>query len=151
MRTLAFFAALVLAGSSLSCSSSSSNSNAGDTATMDIGPEGNSIVVGGATVTIPPKALALKRTITITVTDQGAPPGYVLLSRFIKCEPSGTDFAQPVQMQMPFHDDMQPGITVFWSANAQPQFTDVGGTKNGDGTMTANVMHFSSGFVGRKQ
>ncbi|HEY8076619.1 MAG TPA: hypothetical protein VIF62_20985, partial [Labilithrix sp.] len=107
------------------------------------------INVGGATITFPQGALALKRTFTINVSDAQPPDGFVILSRFVKCEPTGTDFAQKVSMQMPFTDDGQMPITVFWSSGAQPQFTDVGGTKNGDGTITAQVEHFSSGFVGR--
>jgi hypothetical protein len=39
---------------------------------------------------------------------------------------------------------------MFWSTNANPDFTDVGGTPGG-GFMVANVSHFSSGFVGRKK
>ncbi len=152
MRHLTFLAVAILAATTCSCSSSSSdNGNAGTTVTQDIGPEGGTITVGGATITFPAGALTLKRTFTINVSDTQPPAGYVMLSKFIKCEPSGTDFAQKVSMQMPFQDDGQQPITVFWSSGAQPAFTDVGGTKNGDGTITAEVEHFSAGFVGRKK
>ena len=50
-------------------------------------------------------------------------------------------------MQMPFRDDGSP-VTMFWSSGSDPAFKDIGGVTSG-GTMTATVMHFSSGFVGR--
>jgi hypothetical protein len=114
-----------------------------------VGPEGETIVVGGATVTIPKGALSRPIDITISASDVGPSEGFVALSRVFKCEPSGTDFAQPVTMKMPFTDDGQPA-TMFWSTGADPTFKDIGGTPVA-GTMTATVMHFSSGFVGRKK
>ena len=152
MRFLGFFVAAALAATTVSCSSSSSSSdNNATSVTQDVGPEGAAIPVASVTVTFPPGALTLKRTFTITVDDTLPPAGYVSLSRYVKCEPSGTDFAQPVQVQIPYTDDNQQPISVLWSSGAVPAFSDVGGTKNGDGTITANVMHFSSGFVGRKK
>jgi len=50
---------------------------------------------------------------------------------------------------MPFTDDGKPS-TMFWSSGANPEFKDVGGEKV-NGTMTATVMHFSSGFVAHKK
>ena len=47
-----------------------------------------------------------------------------------------------------FTDDGEPS-TMFWSTAESPEFRDVGGEPSG-GTMTATVMHFSAGFVGRK-
>jgi hypothetical protein len=114
-----------------------------------VGPDGDTIEVAGATVTIPKGALSAPVDITISATDQGAPDGFVSLSKLFKCEPSGTNFAQPVTMKMPFTDDGQPS-TMFWSSGGDPTFKDVGGTREG-GTMTATVLHFSSGFVGRKK
>jgi hypothetical protein len=117
--------------------------------TRSVGPEGDTIVVQGATVTIPKGALTKQVEITISASEAGSPDGYVALSRVFKCEPSGTDFAQPVTMKMPFTDDGQPS-SMFWSSGADPAFKDLGGAAAG-GTMTATVLHFSSGFVGRKK
>jgi hypothetical protein len=118
--------------------------------TQTVGPDGGTIVVGGATVTIPKGALAAAKDITITNAGSSQPAGFVALSPVFKCEPSGTDFAQPVTMQMPFTDDGKGAFTMFWSTGSDPTFKDVGGTVQGK-TVVATVMHFSSGFVGRKQ
>jgi hypothetical protein len=116
--------------------------------TVPVGPEGNTIQVDGATVTIPKGALSTTVSITITSSDDGAPAGFTAISKIFKCEPSGTSFAVPVTMTMPFKDDGLPS-TMFWSTGADPTFKDLGGTPT-NGTMTATVMHFSSGFVGRR-
>ncbi|MBX3186651.1 MAG: hypothetical protein KF819_06535 [Labilithrix sp.] len=133
-----------------SCSSSSGSSgNAAPTSvTQEIGAEGGTIEVAGALVTFPKGALASSKAITISVKEGGAPEGFVALSKVFVCEPSGTDFAQPVTMQMPFSDDGKGG-SMFWSSGADPSFKDVGGVVQGN-TMVATVRHFSSGFVGRK-
>jgi hypothetical protein len=129
----------------VSCSSSSSSS-AVSSATQTIGPEGGVINVDGATVTFPKGAVTAPLGVTISTTDT-VPAGYVALSKVFKCEPSGTNFSQPVTMQMPFTDDGKGG-TMFWSSGSDPAFKDLGGQAQ-NGTMTATVMHFSSGFVGR--
>jgi hypothetical protein len=95
-----------------------------------VGPEGEVIEVEGAKVTIPKGALASSVAITITASSDPAPAGFVALSRIFKCEPSGTDFAEPVTMQMPFTDDGKPK-TMFWTSGGNPSFNDVGGTAVG--------------------
>jgi len=112
-----------------------------------VGPEGATIVIDGATVTIPKGALDRAVEIRISVGEAGPPEGFVALSKVFVCEPSGTDFAEPVTMKMPFADDGKPS-SMFWSSGADPTFKDVGGVAE-NGTMTATVRHFSSGFVGR--
>jgi hypothetical protein len=142
----------VAAASSASCSSSSGSSGTTNpqptSVTQEIGVEGGKIEVGGAVVTFPKGALAANKSITISVKESGPPDGFVALSKVFVCEPSGTDFAEPVTMQMPFTDDGKGG-TMFWSSGADPTFKDVGGVVQGN-TMVATVRHFSSGFVGRK-
>lgn len=118
--------------------------------TKSIGPNGDSIAVSGATVTVPKGALTTATDITISTNNgEGTPAGYIALSSIFHGDPSGTTFAQPVTMKIPFNDDGK-GSTMFWSSAADPDFSDVGGTVAG-GVMTANVSHFSSGFVGRKR
>lgn len=143
---------LLLACVVLACGSSdpvSPGDTGPTTITKSVGPDGDILVVQGATVTIPKGALTKQVEITISASEGAAPDGYVALSRVFKCEPSGTDFAQPVSMEMPFTDDGQPS-SMFWSSGADPSFKDLGGTA-ADGTMSATVLHFSSGFVGRKK
>ena len=147
IRTLLTVAVLTLA--TVSCSSSTTSAS-GDAVTQPIGPEGGVIQVAGATVTFPKGAVAASTNVTISVEDSSAAPaGFVVLSKVCRCEPSGTTFTQPVEMRMPFVDD-GGGATLLWSSGADPTFTDLGGTKEGN-LEVATVMHFSSGFVGRKQ
>jgi hypothetical protein len=149
---LALVLAALSAGACSSDKSSSTSSGATttDNATKAIGPDGGTIEVGGAVVTFPKGSVAKETMITISVEDATkVPTGFVALSKLFKCEPSGTDFAQPVEMRMPFTDDGKGG-TLFWSTGADPTFKDLGGRVEGT-TMIATVLHFSSGFVGRKQ
>lgn len=145
-----FVTAFVVATTCLSCSDSTKAPDATPASvTKNVGPDGDVIEVSGATVTIPRGALAAPIAITISASADGVPDGFEAISKVFKCEPSGTNFAQPVTMKMPFVDDGKPS-TMFWSSPANPEFTDVGGSAAG-GTMSATVMHFSSGFVGRKK
>jgi hypothetical protein len=146
------FAVLVACSSSdeTNTSSSSSSSSGGNAQTSTIGPEGGSIVVGGATVTFPKDAVSAPISITIREQEGGFPEGFETLSHLFKCEPSGTNFAHPVTMQMPFTDDKKGPATIFWSSGADPTFKDVGGTVQGT-TMITTVEHFSAGFVGRRK
>jgi hypothetical protein len=135
----------------VSCSSSDdADTSGGGIITKSVGPDGATIEVGGATVTIPKGALTRSIDITISASDQGAPEGFTTLSKIFKCGPSGIDFAQGVTMKMPFNDDGQGPSSLFWSSGDDPTFKDLGGKAEG-GAMTATVMHFSSGFVGRKK
>jgi hypothetical protein len=114
-----------------------------------IGPEGGTIEVDGAHVTFPPGAVSEAKAITIASTT-AIPDGFVAVSKVFTCEPSGTDFAQPVSMTMPFVDDGKGPITMFWSTGSDPTFKDIGGKAEG-AVMTATILHFSKGFLGRKK
>jgi hypothetical protein len=140
---------LALALVCLASCSSSSSSEAPREVTQTIGPEGGTIVVDGATVTFPRGALAEAKAITIRSTD-AKPEGFLLASKVYECGPSGTSFAEPVTMQMPFTDDGSGALTMFWSSGSDPSFKDIGGAAS-QKTMTARVLHFSSGFVARKR
>ena len=101
-------------------------------------------------VTFPKGAVAAQTSVTISVQDASTLEGFVALSKVFKCEPSGTEFAQPVEMRMPFVDDGKGSGSLFWSSGADPAFKNLGGKVEG-GVMVATVLHFSSGFVGRKR
>lgn len=155
LRRLLLVSLFALALDMTACSSTStpapgSSGGATDatTVTKPIGPAGGTIEVGGAVITFPKDAVKADTVVTISV-DPNAPAGFVALSKVFKCEPSGTDFAAPVEMRMPFVDDGMGG-TLFWSSGADPTFKDLGGRVDGK-TVVATVQHFSSGFVGRKK
>jgi hypothetical protein len=146
-RFLAPMIALALSGV-VSCSSTKP-SESSPAVTKTIGPEGGTISVDGAVVTFPANAVSSPLSITITPSDDAPPAGFTALSRVYHCEPSGTTFAQKVTMTMTFTGDAT-NATMFWSSGADPTFKDVGGTAS-SGTMSAQVEHFSSGFVGEKK
>lgn len=125
------------------------SSSTGKSVTQAVGPEGGTILVGGATVTIPKGALADTKQITISETDEKPPAGFTAVSKIFRCEPSGTDFAAEVTMEMPFTDDGKP-VKMFWSTGSDPTFKDIGGVSTNGKTMVATVKHFSAGFVGRQ-
>lgn len=145
-NALAAVAAAALALTACGSSTSPAESYA---VTQAIGPAGGTMLVDGATITFPAGALAETKQITITATANQPPEGFVAISKVYECGPTGTSFAQPVTMAMPFEGDAT-GATMFWSSGADPAFKDVGGTREGN-LMKAEVRHFSSGFVGRKK
>jgi hypothetical protein len=147
MRMAALSVILLLACSACS-DSETTPSGAGNSVTQAVGPEGGTIRVGGATVTIPKGALVGTAQITITATEDKPPAGFTAVSKIFRCEPSGTAFAADVTMEMPFTDDGKP-VKMFWSTGSDPTFKDIGGTPTANKTMTATVKHFSAGFVGR--
>jgi hypothetical protein len=151
MRLAALFAValLPLAACSDSESTTPGTTSGGNSVTQPIGPEGGTIVVGGATVTIPKGALADTKQITISATDEKPPAGFTAVSKVFRCEPSGTEFAADVTMEMPFTDDGKP-VKMFWSTGSDPTFKDIGGSSANGKTMIATVKHFSAGFVGRQ-
>lgn len=120
-----------------------------ESVTREIGPAGGTVEVGGGSFVVPDGALEAPVAITIRAGTARAPKGYVALSKVFECEPSGTSFAKPAQMRMPFTADGEPA-SMFWTAGADPAFNDIGGTVEA-GVMTADVRHFSSGFVGRRE
>ncbi len=107
-------------------------------------------MVGGATMTFPKGAVASATSITISQSGS-VPAGFVALSKVFECGPTGTNFEQAVTMEMPFTDDGKGPPTIFWSAGGDPTFKALETTVKSPGVATAPVLHFSSGFVGRKQ
>jgi hypothetical protein len=117
---------------------------AGTGASQMVGTQGGTVSQEGVTLTIPSDALAADTPITIATTN--APAGYTLASAVYQFGPSGTTFAQPVTITIPLTTAV-PGAHLFWS-NATGGFDDLGGTVTGM-MLTAQVTHFSVGFVAR--
>lgn len=127
-----------------------SSSGGAGSVNKEVGPGGETIVIGGATVTIPEGALDAPVAITITATDDPPPAGFEAISKVFRCEPSGTSFKKPVTMKMPFTPDGRPA-SMFWTSGADPSFKELADSAVDGATMTATVRHFSAGFVGRKK
>jgi hypothetical protein len=113
-----------------------------------IGASGGEISSSGVKLTIPAGALDHNVTITVATSSAPTPTGYVALSPIFVFGPEGTTFAKPVTVTMAFTDDGKPA-TAFWSTAGGTAYEDIGGTAAG-GQMTAQVTHFSQGFVGRQ-
>jgi hypothetical protein len=158
MRSLDALVSTLLAVSTLalgSCLSSTTSEpdQVGQTtsATKNVGAGGDKLAVAGATLTIPQGTFAGPVDVTVsTTTGEGGPVGYMMLSSIFHCDPSATTLFKPVTLTIPYRNDGL-AVTVFWSGAANPDYVDLGGTANPDGTVTTTLSHFGQGFVGRKR
>ncbi|MBI5546085.1 MAG: hypothetical protein HY901_19515, partial [Deltaproteobacteria bacterium] len=115
----------------------------GTTKTID--STGGSIALEGATLTIPAGAVATPTAITVTQTADPAPSGYAAYSPLFKFEPEGTTFDQPVTISLRYQGDSSLA-TLFWSRTGTTGFARLSTSVSG-GVATAQVTHFSKGFV----
>jgi hypothetical protein len=99
---------------------------------------------GTARLAVPAGAVTSETTITVTMTNAAAPPGGTADGAVFKFEPDGLVFAKPVAVTLAFSSSVHP--TVYWS-NAVGGYDQIGGSVERS-AITAEVMHFSSGFVG---
>jgi hypothetical protein len=112
--------------------------------TQTIGPGGGTVSFEGATLVVPPGALAANVEVRVTVA-AATRAGYNLYSSVFRFEPAGTSFARPVSLSLPFSGDANLA-TVFWSRRSGTGFDRLGGVPSGN-TVTAPISHFSEGFV----
>jgi alpha-tubulin suppressor-like RCC1 family protein len=111
-----------------------------------IGPSGGELSVGESRLSVPEGALQTEKEISITQTTQPAPAGYDAYSSVYAFEPSGLQFEKPVEVSVAVEGDAQ-NAAMFWSRPANKSgFERLGGTVDG-GSVTAQVDHFSTGFV----
>jgi cysteine-rich repeat protein len=126
--------------------------------TMDCARTTSSVVVsdavGGTTVvdkgqvTVPAGAVTDPIRITIRVRNGMMIPGYQLTSPVLEFGPAGTEFAQPLEVQI-ISDDA-PASDMVWSNRATEGggYSEVSGaTVEGD-ALVGDVNHFSIGFTG---
>jgi hypothetical protein len=115
-------------------------------ATSLVTPAGGGIVAlpdGRARLDVPPGAVTSAVSITIIETARAAPPGYAARSPVFDLEPAGLVFATPAHVTFAFERATRPGV--FWS-NTAGGYDAIGGRVSAS-TITADVTHFSSGFV----
>lgn len=116
--------------------------------TASIGVSGGTVETeSGVALTIPFGAVDESTTITITMTDEGAPGATSPVYEF---GPEGIVFAKPVTVTLP----LPPGVTdaaMYWSRyGSTTEFDPIGGTIDlAAGTITASTFHFSLGYVGQ--
>jgi hypothetical protein len=97
----------------------------GQSVTETIGPAGGEISLLGQqglfVMTIPPTALAVPTSITVTETAIPPPAGFVDYSPVYSVEPLNLMFSQPVKLNIPFSngrgfDVFDQNMAIFWSA-----------------------------------
>lgn len=127
------------------------------TGAVTVGAAGGTVSAGGAVLSIPPGALAADTAITMSVSADPVPAGYAAYSPLYRFEPSGLAFAKAASISIPFaiqpgSDSGNPGndprlAALFWSRRGGSGYERVAARISG-GTVTAEVTHFSTGFVG---
>lgn len=113
---------------------------------MMVGPDGGDVDAGGGvTVSIPPGSVDTDTAVTVTVTTAPAPSEYAGASPLVEFGPAGIVFANPVQITLPaVGNPTNPAM--YWSKRVGSGYERIGGTY-ANGVVTAEVTHFSSGFV----
>jgi hypothetical protein len=112
-----------------------------------IGPGGGTVELSGTTVTIPAGALSAMQEIVVSVASNTSPSGYTAYSPVYSFGPEGLMFAVPVKVSISFSGGANPEF--FWTlAGSTTTFERLASTVSG-GAASADVTHFSRGFVGR--
>ncbi len=119
------------------------------TVTATIGAAGGEVVAEGAALDIPPNAVPEDVEITIEETAASPTDGTDALSPVFAFGPDGLVFQEPVTVTFVFDGNPQLA-TVFWSIPDDDGYEDVGGTVDG-ATISAPIVHFSTGFCGQVQ
>ena len=102
----------------------------------------------GASVVIPPGALAADTTIAIEETSAGSPPlpgGFSAAGRMFAFTPHGTTFALPVTVTLPFDPASVPAgrTPALYKTTGANQWLQVPGASFGSTSVTAQITSFS--------
>gem|GEM_PF-2379465 len=143
-------AATSTAGSAVSGASSSgtgatSSSIMETQVTQMVGADGARVAFMGGYLDVPAGALTSNQAITVTRTALSAPAGYQAYSPVYRFEPDALTFLRPVTVSIPFTGDGALAA-LFWSRSNATGYERVGGLP-ANGAVTAEVLHFSQGFV----
>lgn len=125
--------------------SGSGSKPAPTSATASVGAGGGSVsLAGGASVTVPSGALGTTVDVSVQRSSSAAPTGAI--TPIFSFGPDGTTFSAPVTVTFP----VPAGTTaasVFWSVPGSPGAYESVPTTISGTTATAQVSHFSSGYV----
>jgi hypothetical protein len=133
--------ALVFVG----CSSSSPPAPPSDAVSASVGPSGGTVRIHGLAIEVPAGALSTPATIGVTVDPAGPPGSYTALSPLFRFTPDGLTFARPATVTFVAAANVPAG-RVFWSTSGGG-YDALPTTWHGT-TASAEVSHFSGGFVG---
>ncbi len=130
-------------------SSGGGGGNPTNVPSVTIGPSGGTFDDGsGVKVTVPARALSGNVQISATRTNAPAASGYGALSNLYDFQPAGITFSQPVTVTLPLPSGAPPNVTIYWSQKGNSSaYDDVNGVVTSS-SISAQVTHFSTGFVG---
>jgi hypothetical protein len=146
--SLTTMALLVLASACSSASGAGTPDGTNGTnepATATIGAAGGSVTGDGVRLDVPAGALASDVTISAVASSDPAPDGYEALSSIFVFSPDGLTFSKPATVTIAFEGDATEAAIAWSNATG---FDDLPSMNNA-GMMTAQVTHFSRGFVGK--
>jgi hypothetical protein len=103
---------------------------------------------GDVTVTVPPGALSADVSIMVSETMLSAPSGSTAYSSVFHFEPDGLTFAAPVTVSMPYQGDAA-SAALLWSEQPSSGYVELDSFASAT-VVTAQVMTFSYGYVGKK-
>ena len=157
MKRIVSFAALGVIGWATACGTSTTAgpggggpAGSGATKSASIGPTGGSLVLEGATLTVPAGALANENNITITSTTGAGPAGASRYSLVYTFEPKGLVFQAPATIEITYSGtaDTAQKARLFWSSSDGLQWETIATATVTTTSAKGQVSHFSSAFVG---
>ena len=117
----------------------------GATQAQTVGPEGGTLALDGAQLTIPAGALSAPVTIRISRTLEAVPSSFTAHSPVYRFEPEGLVFQLPVEVALPFTGEVTAPV-VYWSLLGVSGYERLP-TRVEGALAIAQVVHFSAGFV----
>lgn len=124
-----------------------SDSSAGATATKTLGPEGGTLTGSGVVLTVPESALDSDVEISVQRLELSEVSGFELFSAVYEFSPEGLEFEQPVEVSIEF-DGPASRAGFYWTRKgSKNRFEEIEAVFE-RGVATAEVSHFSRGFVG---
>jgi hypothetical protein len=120
----------------------------GASAVQLIGPEGGTLELEGARLTVPAGALRAATSLTVTSSTRAAPAAFESFSPVFVFGPEGTEFLVPARIELKSELPGGSKLVVYRTRRGSTtEFEAVRSTQVG-GSVTAEVSHFSSGFIG---
>ncbi|MGV3620430.1 MAG: hypothetical protein ACO1OB_06420, partial [Archangium sp.] len=123
----------------------------GAKSTEQVGAMGGTVELEGTTLDIPAGALPEGTSITVTSSTVAAPVQFESFSPVFKFEPEGLEFDKPVKIQMRAVSPGGSKLVIFWTKKGNPNEYEELPSKQENDVVTAEVTHFSSGFIGESQ
>lgn len=112
-----------------------------------IGPAGGTVTTAsGVRLTVPAGALSVDTTLTVVASGTNGPSGHPIFT----FGPAGTTFAVPITVRLPRPASLQAGAAaaLYWTRPGSATAYDALAASVAADGVTAQVDHFSNGFVG---